>query len=488
MKACVILLALILTFNLTAAPKPRVIHLIDIGKYPHLPETDKKDPDDKQSLVRALLYSNEMDIEGLIATASWTGISFTNSQQGVFPESIIAAVDAYAKVLDNLIVHDKGWPSAEYLRRVIKKGNPAGSVPFWSGNHMDVVGDGKDTEASAHILARILADDPRHLWFCVWGKSIDLAQALWNLRRDYSSKVEEITGKLLVYDIAGQDACGAWIAGTFPRIKWHRATYSVISWANVLASINNVGDLSVITRDWWNGNVIRFGIMGKLYPIKTHEGNWEGDTPSFLPFIDRGLSDHRSLHSGGWGGRYLQDPTANMPALMEGISKFQIQYEPFLMHEPAGDTWSYNGNAYVNDKRVPIGRFRTAIQNDFAARMQWTVSAIYSKANHPPTAIINDFAGREFIYLTVGPGQKVELTARGSSDPDSDKLSFQWWRYAEADSYDGNISIHHPTSMDAHFLAPDAPGKNIHMILEISDNGIPVLKSYRRIIVTIADK
>jgi len=86
-----------------------------------MPESDKKDPDDRQSLVRALLYSNQMDIEGLIATASWTGISSTNNYQGAFPESIKAAVDAYAKIFDNLIVHDKGWPTAEYLHSVIKK-------------------------------------------------------------------------------------------------------------------------------------------------------------------------------------------------------------------------------------------------------------------------------------------------------------------------------------------------------------------------------
>ena len=167
--------------------------------------------------------------------------------------------------------------------------------------------------------------------------------------------------------------CGAWIAGTFPRIKWHRATYNVISWANALASVKNIGDISVITRDWWNDNVRGFGIMGKLYPIKTHEGNWEGDTPSFLPFADRGLSDPGNLHYRGWGGRYMQYPSANTPAFMEGISKFQKMYEPFFMHESAGDTWSYNGNVYVNDTRVPIGRFRTAIQNDFAIRMQWNI-------------------------------------------------------------------------------------------------------------------
>ena len=487
MKRILIILSFIFASNIIIAQKPRVIHLIDIGKHPHMPEIDNKDPDDRQTLVRALLYANEMDIEGLIATASWAGQSSVDSKQGAFPESIIAAVDGYAKVLDNLNVHDKGWPTAEYLHSVIKKGNPAASVPFWSGDHMDVVGDGKDTEASDHILSRILDDDPRNLWFSVWGKSIDLAQALWKLKRDYPSKVEELTGKIYVYDIAGQDACGAWIAATFPRIKWYRAMYSVISWANVLASIDNIGDLSVISVNWWDNHIREQGIMGELYPIKTHEGNWEGDTPSLLLFTDRGLSDPENLHYGGWGGRYMKNPTRNMSALNPGIDRSQKKYEPFFMYESAGDTWCYNGNIYFNDTRVPIGRFRTAIQNDFAARMQWTVNPVFSDANHPPIAIINDHSGRDFVYLSVAPGEKVNLTARGSSDPDGDNISFQWWRYAEADSYDGNINIHNTTSQDAHFLAPDAPGKTIHIILEVTDNGSPRLTSYRRMIITISN-
>jgi hypothetical protein len=485
MRNFLFFLFFLLTSNIVVAQKPRVIHLIDIGKYPHLPEIDKKDPDDRQSLVRALLYANEMEIEGLIATASWAGKSSSENQQGSFPESIKATVNAYGKAYDNLKIHDQGWPTAEYLHSVIKRGNPAVSIPYWSGDHMDVVGDTKDTEASDHILSRILDSDTRNLWFSVWGKSIDLAQALFKLKRDYPSRVEELTGKIFVYDIAGQDACGAWITGKFPRIKWYRAMNNVISWANVLASIDNIGDLSVISIDWWERHVRGVGTMGELYPIKTHEGNWEGDTPSFLPFTDRGLSDPENLHYGGWGGRYMQNPTRNMPALNPGINRFQKKYEPFLMYEPAGDTWCYNGNIYFNDSRVPIGRFRTAIQNDFAARMQWTVNSDYSNANHPPVAIINDNPGRNFVYLSVAPGEKVYLTARGSSDPDGDNLSFQWWRYAEADSYDGNINIHNTTSQDASFIAPNAPGKNIHIILEITDHGSPRLTSYRRLIIAI---
>jgi hypothetical protein len=42
--------------------KPRLVVLTDIGG----------DPDDQQSLVRLMVYANEFEIEGLIATASGT--------------------------------------------------------------------------------------------------------------------------------------------------------------------------------------------------------------------------------------------------------------------------------------------------------------------------------------------------------------------------------------------------------------------------------
>ena len=61
--------------------KNRVIILTDI----------EADPDDTQSLVRLLLYSNQIDIKGIIATTScW----LTNE---VHPESIKKVIEAYSK-------------------------------------------------------------------------------------------------------------------------------------------------------------------------------------------------------------------------------------------------------------------------------------------------------------------------------------------------------------------------------------------------------
>ena len=86
------------------------------------------DPDDTQSLVRLLLYSNEIDLEGLVATTS------IHQKNRVTPESVRAVIAQYAKVRANLALHDRAYPSAPVLRSLIGTGQPiCGMQPRNSG-------------------------------------------------------------------------------------------------------------------------------------------------------------------------------------------------------------------------------------------------------------------------------------------------------------------------------------------------------------------
>src|SRR5262245_58724857 len=76
--------------------KPRVIVLTDMGN----------EPDDQMSFVRLLLYSNELDLEGLIATTS------TWQKNKVQPETMRKLIAAYSEVRSNLLKHAPGWPEA----------------------------------------------------------------------------------------------------------------------------------------------------------------------------------------------------------------------------------------------------------------------------------------------------------------------------------------------------------------------------------------
>src|SRR5580704_15011092 len=79
--------------------KPRVAIISDIGN----------EPDDQMSFVRLLVYSNELDLEAMIAaTSTW-------QRAATHPETMHALIQAYGQVRSNLLMHAKGWPTAEEL-------------------------------------------------------------------------------------------------------------------------------------------------------------------------------------------------------------------------------------------------------------------------------------------------------------------------------------------------------------------------------------
>ena len=71
------------------AGRPRVIVLSDIGN----------EPDDQMSLVRLLVYSNELEIEGLVATTS------TWQKTAIHPETMRKLIEAYGQVRPNLLLN-----------------------------------------------------------------------------------------------------------------------------------------------------------------------------------------------------------------------------------------------------------------------------------------------------------------------------------------------------------------------------------------------
>ena len=163
------------------------------------------DPDDAQTFVRLLLYSNEIDIEGLIATTS------THQRSRVAPETLHRIIDAYAEVQQNLLNHDPDYPEAEALHALVKQGLPQYG--------MEAVGEGKDSEGSEWIIRVLEKQDDRPVWVSVWGGSNTLAQALWKIRDTKSKReVERMIAKIRVYTISDQDDSGPWMRVEFPDL------------------------------------------------------------------------------------------------------------------------------------------------------------------------------------------------------------------------------------------------------------------------------
>jgi len=95
--------------------------------------------------------------------------------------------------------------------------------------------------------------------------------------------------------------------------------------------------------------------------------------------------------------------------------------------------------------------------------------------------------GKSIIAITASPGQTVTLSAAGSSDPDGNKITYRWFQYLEAGTASRTDILRQETSKIT-FKAPNEPGRTVHIILELRDNGTPNLFAYRRTVVTLGDK
>ena len=177
--------------------RPRVVVMTDIAN----------EPDDQMSLVRFLLYSNQWDVEGLVASTS------TWMKSRVRPDVILSVLDAYEKVQPNLLKHAPGFPAAAALRAVVTPGQP--------GYGMAAVGEGKTSPGADLILRAAERDDRRPLWVLAWGGTNTLAQALSSARSTRTpAQLEAVVSKLRVYAISDQDDAGPWIRREFPGLRY----------------------------------------------------------------------------------------------------------------------------------------------------------------------------------------------------------------------------------------------------------------------------
>jgi hypothetical protein len=438
-------LCMLLVVSVVSAAKPRLVVLTDISSL----DANVREPDDGQSLIRLLLYTNDIDIEGLIASSNM------GHGQVVRPELIREAIGAYGKVRPNLLLHSKEYPEAERLLATVKGGQPVADRKMALEKS---VGEGKDTEGSEWIIRCVDREDPRPLRVIVWGGAADLAQALWKVKSSRTQgELERFLSKLRVHAISDQDSTSPWVRETFPSLHYVHRTFGY-------RGMYRGGDESLCTREWVEANLNKdHGPLGALYPNYDGGDIWgkvkgvkEGDTPSFLGLIPNGLNDPDRPTWHSWGGRSVRKDASRR--LFVDVQE------------------AYPGSEKDRDIRMnQVWRWRPAYQNDFAARMDWCVKT-FKEANHPPAARLDGEAPAK-----LSGGQSVTLNVV-ATDPDGDAVTYAW------SVLDGpaDLVLKDGGASKLVFTAPAVTAaREVHLLCTVRDAGTPALTSYVRVVVRV---
>lgn len=427
--------------------------------------------DDIQSLVRLLLYSCDISIEGIIAV---TSCYLRDGARDKNLQVIYDVIDAYGKCLDNLKVHRDDYPSTEYLKSVSCCGIDRFGMRYKRGfASLKYV----DNAGVKLIIDALDKKDDRPIYFAIWGGINTLAQAIWQLHEQRSQQeFDKLLAKIRIYAIADQDAAGLWLRKEYGDklfyivsptshttfIDYYRCTWPGISADNDSKGFNNgkrnnqidfhAVDSTNISPSWIKKNIQDVSPLGKIYPDTCYL--MEGDTPSYLSLIPNGLNMPGHPEAGSWGGRYVK----RLPNKDEFTTK-----EIYPIYTNAEDTiLGIDGKAYKS-AQASIYRWREDFQNDFACRMSWTSSNRYDECSHPP--IIKDQ-----IRVIKAKEGRIELSVEATTK-DKTPLSYDWFIYKEAGSYEGEISIE-----DEHFftckidIPKESGGKIISLICKVQDD------------------
>lgn len=272
MKSCVIIFFILgwsLANRLPAQhpvpQKPRVLVSTDIGGT---------DPDDNQSMIHLMMYSDRFDLEGLVSSPSFGDGS---------KEEILRMIDLYAQDYPKLQRQLPGLLSPAALRPLCKQGCRTAA---------GFKGYGSSTEGSRWIVECARRESDRPLWVLVWGGLDDVAQALHD--------APDICSRIRVY----------WIGG--PNKKWsvNSYVYIVENFPDLWIIENNASYRGFISdgkrQDRYNAFYYRdciagAGCMADNF-IHYYSGLVKmGDTPSLLYMLDGDPSDPGRE---SWGGSF----------------------------------------------------------------------------------------------------------------------------------------------------------------------------------------
>jgi hypothetical protein len=281
------------------ADRYRVIISTDIGGT---------DPDDYQSMVHLLVYSDKLNLEGLVSSPFGPGRK----------QHILDIIDCYEKDYSNLKTYSQSYPTPSALREITKQGETE-VAPY--------AGVRESTEGSRWLVECAKRDDPRPLHILVWGGMEDLAQALHD--------APDILSKLRVYYIGGPNK--KWGPDAYQYIVDHHPQLWIIESNSTYRGWFTGG---IQTGQWSNKEFVKQhvagkGALGEFFNVQL-DAMKMGDTPS-LGWLLKGTPEDPSQP--GWGGQFVR-AWERPYSVSRGLTTVEDHMEEFGVLElvlPLGD-------------------------------------------------------------------------------------------------------------------------------------------------------
>ncbi len=485
--------------------------------------------DDMNSLIHTSLFFNDIDIDGIVYSASqfhFTGdgvhtLAEVNpnfccsgfngesreeiEQLKVYRPMELGWIEnlwskEYASVYPMLKENDNRYPSPEYLNSITKVGNVEfeGDVRF-------------DTEGSNLIKQAILDDDERPLYLFTWGGFNTIARALISIHDDYKNDEDawqavrqKIYDKVVISGYTQDFSFRDHIYELYPDLKLLSCSDA---YPGYFASTNAPADARyTFQADWLKENIKfnhgallgKYGLMGdgtyyegepdiNQYgltttidwsgtgiPLVVHMNQYdflgEGDSTGLMSLINVGLRgmEPGNGQCGTYSGKISYEDKPNLSDFNSMMAQTSSETTNFDVISGAG---SNSTHEYLLD-----------YQNEWAARADWCIKH-YSQANHAPNVTLEKYD------FTATAGEVIPLKAH-ISDSDNDNCNELWTTDAYSNHYSGdakNLKVWNMTSADTYFTVPtDAKsGDTFILTLKVTDDATKPMSRFAQAIVYV---
>ena len=492
-------------------PQERSIRLGEDGKARVIITSDLE-VDDMNSFIHQSLFFNEIDLEGVVVSASFCHFTgdgehaqgeveehITNREEGALEMTSFRPQpldwlpnlwnSEYAEAYEYLSQNAEGYPSPEYLTSITKIGN----VQFEGDTR-------EDTEGSDLIKAAILDDDERSLFILTWGGFNTVARALISIREEYGDTDEwdavyqKVCDKVIICG-NGQD----WTYEDFVKPIYPDLVLAspANGYPGYSASLNAQFDcLYTFQADWLKEN-IKFGhgsLMG-VYKLINDGQHLEGEEDKFQfgetnIVYDKEYNDYDYLAEGDsiWiTGLY---PVGLRTFENGAFGSYSGRYTyRTASGEDAGYLTTIGSGVvpgwYVNPETGAIDKYNPFLldfQMEWAARADWCVNTP-ENCNHAP--VIADVTPD----VTAAAGETVQLSAT-VADPDGDACTGTWWTEATGCVYSGedvSRSVWSAEGVENSFTVPEdaQSGDCFILTLSVRDDAEAVMTRYAQVMVTV---